>query len=521
MRGADALMRTLQSEGVDVIFSLSGNQIMPIFDASIETDVRLVHTRHEAAAGFMAEGHAQISGRVGVALVTAGAGLGNAISPLLTARASQTPLLLLSGDSPVAKDGQGAFQEMDQVALTASITKLSRRVTDPATIEGDVREAMEVATTGQPGPVHLSLPADVLLGEVAQLSGLRSSCETASPDTSAILQALRSAKKPLILLGPELTATRAALDFTAVGIPAIAMESPRGAKDPSLGRFGQVWEQADFVVVLGKPVDFSLRFGAGEAWPNARWITVYGDRDEVVRAERNLGPRAAMTLHAAPLLMARALIADVTADLARPGWCAEVGRLCAEQPDLSGPSTTIDSPTLCSSVQALVDAAREPIFISDGGEIGQWAQALIRAPRRIINGVSGAIGGGICYAMGAKAASPESDVIAVMGDGTAGFHLPEFETAVREALPFVAVIGNDQVWNAEHQLQLRTFGADRTLGCSLSGARYDQAVAALGGFGAHVTRPDELADALSEALRSGRPACVNVEIEGLPAPVFD
>jgi acetolactate synthase-1/2/3 large subunit len=137
-----------------------------------------------------------------------------------------------------------------------------------------------------------------------------------------------------------------------------------------------------------------------------------------------------------------------------------------------------------------------------------------------VNGVSGAIGGGIGYAIGAKAAAPSADVVALMGDGTAGFHLSEFETAVREGFPFVAVIGNDRRWNAEHELQRRNFGEDRMHGCILSGARYDEAVAALGGFGAHVTSPEDLSDALRDALASGRPACVNVEIEGLPAPVL-
>ncbi|MDU8913162.1 thiamine pyrophosphate-binding protein [Aestuariicoccus sp. MJ-SS9] len=517
MRGADALVRTLEAEGTDTVFTLSGNQIMPVFDACLGTRVSLVHTRHEAAAGFMAEGHAQITGRVGVALVTAGAGLGNAISPLLTARASQTPLLLMSGDSPVAKDGQGAFQEMDQIALTAPVTKLSRRITDPAMIEAELRAAIDTAMSGQPGPVHLSLPADVLEAEVGPLAGRAAPPEPALPDAGVILSALQSAQKPLILLGPELNATRAALDFASLGIPAIAMESPRGVNDPGLGRFGHAWAQADLVVALGKPVDFTLRFGAAEVWPAARWITVHGDPDEAARAERNLGRRVT-ALHAAPRPMARALLAGAMSDLARPTWLAEVTGLCAARSETPVAGPKIDSARLCTAVQALVHGARDPIFVSDGGEIGQWAQALIHAPRRIVNGVSGAIGGGLCYAIGAKAAAPGSDVIAVMGDGTAGFHLPEFETAVREDLPFVAVIGNDHAWNAEHELQRRKFGADRMHGCTLSGARYDQAVAALGGFGAHVTRQDELADALSEALRSGRPACVNVEIEGLPAP---
>ena len=179
------------------------------------------------------------------------------------------------------------------------------------------------------------------------------------------------------------------------------------------------------------------------------------------------------------------------------------------------------SHSLCSGVQAFLDDCRSPIVICDGGEFGQWAQALTHAPRRIINGVSGTIGGGMCYAVGAKVAAPESEVTVLMGDGTAGFHLSEFETAAREAIPFIAVIGNDRRWSAEHELQRRNYGEDRTFACKLSGARYDLAAAALGGFGAHVTRPDQLQQALHEARNSGLPACINVDMTGLPAPTFE
>ena len=135
--------------------------------------------------------------------------------------------------------------------------------------------------------------------------------------------------------------------------------------------------------------------------------------------------------------------------------------------------------------------------------------------------MSGAIGGGICYAIAAKIARPESTVVLLMGDGTAGFHLSEFDTAVREQAAVVAVVGNDLRWNAEHVIQQRTYGEDRLLGCSLSAtARYDAAVAALGGFGALVERLDELAPALEAAIDSQQPACINVQMEGHPAPVF-
>ena len=131
MRGADILAQMLAEDGQSILFSLSGNQIMPVYDAALDARLRIIHTRHEGAAGFMAEGYAQISGKVGVALLTAGSGLGNGIAPLITSRASQTPLLLLSGDSPVAADGRGAFQEMDQAALTRSLTLSLIHISEP------------------------------------------------------------------------------------------------------------------------------------------------------------------------------------------------------------------------------------------------------------------------------------------------------------------------------------------------------------------------------------------------------
>jgi len=157
-------------------------------------------------------------------------------------------------------------------------------------------------------------------------------------------------------------------------------------------------------------------------------------------------------------------------------------------------------------------------LICDGGEFGQWAQACVSAPTRIINGPAGAIGGGLCYAIAAKLNRPDATVVALMGDGTVGFHLSEFETALRCGAPFIAVIGHDARWNAEVQIQLRDYGPDRLNGCQLNDTRYDLAAAGLGCHGEHVTDPDQLAGAFQRAMESGLPACVNVRIEGLAAP---
>ena len=145
---------------------------------------------------------------------------------------------------------------------------------------------------------------------------------------------------------------------------------------------------------------------------------------------------------------------------------------------------------------------------------------MLTPARRVINGPAGSIGSSIPMAIAARATAPDSPVIAVMGDGTFGFHMAEFDTAVRCNLPFVAVVGNDAAWNAEHQIQLREYGPNRTHGCELLPSRYDQVVQALGGHGEWVTRAADLPAALDRALASGKPACVNVMIERVPAPVI-
>jgi acetolactate synthase-1/2/3 large subunit len=160
------------------------------------------------------------------------------------------------------------------------------------------------------------------------------------------------------------------------------------------------------------------------------------------------------------------------------------------------------------------------VLVADGGEFGQWCQAALEPAVRLINGPSGSIGSAVPMALGARLARPDLPVFAVLGDGTFGFHALEFDTAVRHRLPIVAIVGNDARWNAEHQLQLQHYGAERAVGCELLPTRYDRVVEALGGHGEHVEHPDDLGPALTRAVASGRAACVNVIIDGAAAPAF-
>jgi acetolactate synthase-1/2/3 large subunit len=535
MRGADLVVRALAEAGARTVFTLSGNQIMSIFDACIDHDLRLVHVRHEAAAVFMAEAWAQLTGEIGVALVTAGPGFANALSPLLAARASETPVLLLSGDSPCAQDGQGAFQELDQMTAARPFTKATSRASATASLGQDVARAIRRARSARPGPVHLALPVDlltatadhpVLPGPDAFAPEQPAPLEPALVRTTA--EQLAAAARPLILTGPALNPSRAGPLLAALGrrldLPVVPMESPRGLKDPALGAFADTLAEADLILALGRPIDFVLGFARPPALAEqARLIVIDPEPGALDRAHRLLGPRLALAARADPEAAGRALI-DRTKDgpARRAGWRNRVEQAIAWRGDLA-PGAPAERPRpwdVGAAVQALLERAEAPLLVVDGGEFGQWAQATIRAPRRIINGPGGAIGGGLPYAIAARLAHPEATVVALVGDGTLGFHLAEFETAVRIGTPFVLVVGNDARWNAEHQLQLRAYGPGRLIGCDLLPARYDRTVAALGGHGEHVDRLDQLGPALERALASGLPACVDVALAGHPAPVF-
>ena len=532
MRGADVLVQTLAKAGVTRIFSLSGNQIMPVYDACIDTGISIIHTRHEATTVFMADAWAQLTGEIGVALVTAAPGFGNAMGPLFTAVASESPVLLLSGDAPVAKDGLGAFQELDQVGVSKPLTKLSKRVMSANDIALETANAIRVARSGRPGPVHLALPFDVVQAEAdatdSALNFAAQNDELAAreSDVEAIKVAIANADKPIILTGPLLNPTRAAGRLKsleqALGVPVVTMESPRGLNDPALGGIGQILGQTDLIVCIGKRVDFTLGFGAQKKFdPDCKWIVVDAEADACALASRNLGERLIHIIQALPEAMVTSLSDEPSTGPCQRPWLDSVKDLTRARTYATAPDgDRITSLTLCEAVQRQISRVPQSLLLADGGEFGQWAQAALEADERVINGPAGAIGGVLCYALAARCARPDAAIFALMGDGTIGFQFAEFETAVREKLPFVAVIGNDQCWNAEHQIQLRDYGPERLIGCQLSDARYDLAVVGLGGHGEFVTKAAELDDALERALSSDLPSCVNVRIKGLPAPTY-
>ncbi len=537
MLGSQLVVRALARQGVTTVFSLSGNQIMPVYDACLDAGIRIVHVRHEAAAVSMADAWAQVTGGVGVALLTAGPGLANGLAPLMSALHAESPVLLLSGDTPLAEDGLGAFQELDQAGMTRPVAKAARRVRGLDELAGAVDQAVALALAPRRGPVHLALPFDLLTADsgLAALPPLPVPPPVPVADAAslaALAGLLAQAERPLVLAGPDAARAAQRPAWQARGAqwaaPVLALESPRGLRDPSLGAAAECLARADLVVLAGKPLDFTLGFGRGQVFgAQARVVVLDPDPSLVERARDLLGERLALACvcdSGAALDQAARLARPTTDRLDRADWrqsvaAALVTRSQAQPAPVA--AGRIGSRVLCEQVQRFLAAASEPIVVCDGGEFGQWAQAFCQAPVRIINGVAGAIGGGLPQAIAAKIARPGATVVVLMGDGTAGFHLMELDTAVREAAPVIAVVGNDLRWNAEHQIQLRNYGPGRLVGCQLAGsARYHAVAQALGGFGAAVREEADIATALREAQASGLPACIAVAIDSQPAPVF-
>ena len=533
MAGAEALVDALQDAGVRCIFSLSGNQIMPIYDALLGRDIRLIHFRHEAAAVYAAEAWAQLTGQLGVALVTAGAGFGNALGAMISAQASESPVLLLSGDSPRAQDGMGAFQELDQCAMSAPVTKASLRAGSAETLASEAAGLIREALSGRPGPVHLALPADVLTDTVTARPDLEFTPPVQVPGASDLAELrafLDGAARPLILTGPSLSNTRSngalARAQAALNAPVLCMESPRGLRDPSLGALVDVTRQADRIVLLGKSGDFTTGFlGQGMGGDATRFAVIDPDPAEIARAQARLGPRADITgcADSLPVLLA---LSDAGAAPDRTAWLAEAARATSARapvaPDALSDPDGLHPAAVGQALAAILRDHPDAVFISDGGEFGQWMQAIAHDGPRVINGVSGAIGAAPAYAIAASIARPDVPVIAVMGDGTAGFLLAEYETAAREDAGFIAVIGNDSCWNAEHQIQIREFGVGRTHSCTLSHmVRYDEAARGLGAQGllAADGKVETLSQVLSDAQQAHGPICVNIRIRPEPAPV--
>lgn len=540
--GADLAVRALRAQGVDVVVALVGDHILPICDLLPDSGIRLIDVRHDTAGVHLADGLTRTTGRPAVCMTTGGPGLANSIPGLAVANLAGSPVVHISGRTELATESMGGMQELDQLALTSPVTKLSRLVRDPRRVPTVIAEAFRVAMAGRPGPVHVTIPLDVQQAQVAESAAPVSCPPKAAPprtDPQAILDALtvlRAAARPIAILGG---AARYTLESPALqqflestGVPLFTTELARGLvsdghpqclgyPDPGLNDAGSLIARADVVLLLGKKQDFSIEFcRAPFVAPGARIVQADPDPAEIGRnrevAVGLLGDLGAVV----------GQLTEAARDLRWPDWSTWLDELRGARrlqrermDDVAGRDRGAPLHPLVVYRAAEEVLPRDAILLFDVGDFGLWGRAYLGAERPggwHWPGPLGHLGTMLPMALGAKAARPEVPVVCFAGDGAVGFYLIEMDTAIRHDLPIVVVVGNDAAWGIDRNYQLAYYG--RLVGTELRPMRYDRLVAEMGGHGERVEQAEELPGALSRALASGRPALVDVRTRTVASP---
>jgi acetolactate synthase I/II/III large subunit len=531
--GGELVARVLRQAGVGHVFTLCGGHILPIYDGCVKEGIAIVDVRHEQAAAHAADAYARLTRNVGVALVTAGPGVTDAVTGVANAHAARSPLLLLGGAAPLALRGLGALQEMEQVALLRPITKGAWSVAETRQIPEVLTTAIRVALSGRPGPVFVELPVDLLLATIeARLAPIPTDYVHRTPpagDAGAVERVaglLAGAERPVVIAGAgvywdDAAAALARFAETA-GAPVFMNGAGRGCLPTDhpvafAQARGFALGQADVVLVLGAPLDFRLGYGRPPTFAeDARVCMVDCDPEELGR-NRPLAVGIAGHIGRVLEQLTTALSPGVGARFA--DWRARVRgqerEACAR---LDAQCASDDVPVSHYRWAAEIAAHVTPdtIVVGDGGDVVGCASKIVRLQRPgqwLDPGPFGCLGVGPPFAIAARLLHPDRRILLVAGDGALGLNGMELETAVRFGLPMTVIVGNDAGWGQIRNPQLSFFGADRAVATSLPTTRFDRLVEALGGRGVLVREPKEIGPALERALRSDEVWCINVVLD--------
>ena len=516
---------TLARLGIDTLFTLSGGHLFPLYDGWVKEGLRLIDVRHEQSAVFAAEAWAKVTRRPGVAALTAGPGVTNGISAITTARFTGSPILVLGGRAPAARWGQGSLQELDHVPLVASVCKVARTCAQTSEIPEELTRALRAACSPHRGPCFVDFPLDVIFGQAR--ASLPAGAEAiasapAEPDAEvvrAVGELLAAAERPVLMAGADAYWEGAEEELRRlseeVGCPVFLNGLGRGlmpADHPhvfSRAR-GAAFKGADLVIVVGTPLDFRLAFGR---FGSARVVHVADHPERVAEhVELAAGLGGSLPLALAGIREAcLARCAPATGPWLERLRAEEAARRRQEQAALESDADPIHPARLYGELRARLD--RDAIVIGDGGDFVSWAGKLIDTytPGSFLDpGPYGCLGTGPGYALGAKLARPDRQVVLLLGDGAAGFSLGDLDTLARFELPVVVIVGNNGCWGLEKHPMKQLFGYH--VAAELSTAtRYDRVASALGGAGERVVRAGEIGAALDRALDStGGPYLVEV-----------
>ena len=515
----------LKARGIDRIFGLQGGHIQPIWDHAARLGIRIVDVRDEGAAVHMAHAHAELTGQPAVAMVTAGPGVTNTVTAVANASIARIPVLLIGGCPPRPQVNMGPLQDIPHAEILRPVTRLSRtaRVAEQVLRELDEALARANGDLGEPGPVYVEIPTDVLRTQVPP--GLVLSEWLAPkldreipphPDlVAAVVDTLWSARRPVVITGRGARDASAALIrlLDACGALYLDTQESRGLVPLDhrsvVGAVrAAVMAEADLVVLIGRKLDYQLGYGSPAVFPNARFIRIADNAGELIDNRRGQPE-----LLASPRL---ALEAIVEAAGNRPSsvdrsWAERLRDKQHDRTTATPPAQrTADGKIHPMQIFAAIAqvAAPDHIGIADGGDILSFARVGLASRTYMDSGAFGCLGVGVPYAIAAALAFPGRQILSVSGDGAFGFNAMEIDTAVRHGAKAVFIVSNNAAWNIERYDQEVNYGG-RVVGTVLRHSDYAAMARALGAYGERVENAADLPAALERALTNA-PAVVDV-----------
>ncbi|MDP9823870.1 acetolactate synthase-1/2/3 large subunit [Nocardioides massiliensis] len=528
--GGDHALAVAAAHGVDVMYTLSGAHVFPMYDAAVRADppVRLLDVRHEQTAAFAAEATGKLTRRPGLAVLTAGPGVTNGVSAVAQAQFAGSPMVVVGGRAPAARWGTGSLQELDQPPILAPVSKLARTIPTAPEIAAGMQEAFVAAGSSHRGPVFVDVPMDELFNTAVVDTPDLSMPARLQPDTDAlerIAALLAGAERPVLVLGTDVWADgaeEAALRLVEeLQLPAITNGMGRGvvpgghrllmtkARSVALGT-------SDLVIVVGTPLDFRLSygvFGGKEGAPVAKTVHLADSPGQVSRHAELAGSASGDLT-----LVLDGLLTAVQGQSRRTDWSGWVGTL----QETVAAATARDDELLRAEADPIHPAriygelvprlAEDAVVVGDGGDFVSFAGKYVEPKRPggwLDPGPYGCLGAGLGGAIAARLARPSSQVVLLYGDGAAGMSLMDVDTLVRHDLPVVMVVGNNGAWGLEKGPMQMLYGYDVAADLTPR-TGYHEVVKALGGAGEEVTDPREIGPTLDRAFASGVPYLVNV-----------
>ncbi len=540
--GGHLVAKALKAEGVDTIFTLCGGHIIDIYDGCLDEGIRIVDVRHEQTAAHAADGYARQTGKLGCVVTTAGPGCTNAVTGVATAFRSESPILHIGGQSSLTQHKMGSLQDLPHVDMMTPITKFASGVFSTERVADMVSMAARECFNGAYGPSYLEIPRDILDREIPietavipEPGSYRASVKSIGDpaDIEKLADLLVKAQRPAVLLGQQVWASQsadAAIDFVrALDIPAYMNGASRGMLpqgDPH--HFDRTrsdaFKNADVILIVGTPFDFRMGYGkriskdATLVQIDQSYATVGKNRDISLGLAGDPGAILSAVAQAASGRI------DDGARQQRQKWMAELRDIEATKLEKLMPMfTTAQSPIhpyrLAYEINEFL--GEDTIYIGDGGDIVTISAQAVR-PRNpgqwMDPGALGSLGVGTGFAMAAKLAHPNKEVVCLYGDGAFGMTSFDMETAQRFGAPYLAVIGNNSAMNQIRYGQLAKYGQDRgDIGNKLGDVPFSKFGEMIGGYGEEVTEAKEILPAMQRAreaiAKTGKCAVVNVWVD--------